>query len=75
MSAHHANYVCENTELNLWHTLTQDGTMTHDAKIRRAQYINKTTDIRNIFHFADPLEMLAAVDIDKYSGDHYGLML
>ena len=61
------------TALHLGHTLAQDGSMTHDAKIRRAQYIDKTTDIRNIFHFADPVQKLAAVD--KYCGDHYGVML
>ena len=61
------------TALHLGHTLSQDGTMTQDARIRRAQYIDKTTDIRDTFHFADPVQMLAAVD--KYAGDHYGLML
>ena len=61
------------TALHLGHTLAQDGTMNQDAKIRRAQYIDRTTDIRNMFHFANPSQMLAAVD--KYVGDHYGVML
>ena len=61
------------TALHLGHTLAQDGTMKQDAKIRRAQYIDRTTDIRDMFHFAKADQMLAAVD--KYAGDHYGLML
>ena len=55
------------------HTLAQDGTMVHDAKIRRAQFIDKSTDIREMFHFAKPEQKLAAVV--KYCGDHYGVML
>ena len=47
------------TALHLGHTLAQDGTMTHDAKIRRAMYIDKTTDIRYVFDFADPVQKLA----------------
>ena len=61
------------TALHLGHTLAQDGSMSQDARIRRAQYIDRTTDIRDTFRFADPKQMLAAVD--KYAGDHYGLML
>ena len=47
--------------------------MARDAKIRRAQYIDRTTDVRTMFHFANPEQMLAAAD--KYCGDHYGVML
>ena len=61
------------TALHLGHTLSQDGTMAQDAKIRRAQYIDRTTDVRTMFHFANPEQMLAAAD--KYCGDHYGVML
>ena len=61
------------TALHLGHTLAQDGTMNQDAKIRRAQYTDRTTDIQNMFHFANPAQMLAAAD--KYVGDHYGVML
>ena len=61
------------TALHLGHTLSQDGTMAQDAKIRRAQYIDRTTDVRTMFHFASPEQMLAAAD--KYCGDHYGVML
>ena len=61
------------TAVHLGHTLAQDGTMTQDARIRRAQFIDRTTNIRDTFHFADRAQMLAAVD--KYAGDHYGVML
>ena len=61
------------TAVHLGHTLAQDGTMVHDAKIRRAQYIDKTTDVRQMFHFAAPEQLLSAVI--KYCGDHYGTML
>ena len=61
------------TAAHLGHTLAQDATMTHDARIRRAEYIDRTTDIRNTFNFADPVQVLSAVD--KYCGDHYGTML
>ena len=61
------------TALHLGHTLAQDGSMKQDARIRRAQYIDRTTDIRDTFNFADPAQMLAAVE--KYAGDHYGVML
>ena len=61
------------TGVHLGHTLAQDGSMNQDAKIRRAQYIDRTTDIRDTFHFAEPVQKLAAVD--KYCGDHYGVVL
>ena len=47
--------------------------MTHDAKICHAWYIDKKIDIRNVFHFADPMQKLVAVD--KYCGDYNGFML
>ena len=47
--------------------------MIQDCKVKRAQYIDKTVDIRNTFSFANPTQILTA--IEKYTGDHYGAML
>ena len=47
--------------------------MIHDCKAKRAQYIDQTVDIRNTFGFADPVQVLTAMD--RYAGDHYGAML
>ena len=47
--------------------------MTQDCMAKRAQYIDKTVDIRNMFGFADPRQVLTAVD--KYASDYYGDML
>ena len=47
-----------------------------DSKIivlKRAQYINTSVDIRDIFSFAEPQQVLQAVN--KYVGHHYGSML
>ena len=61
------------TCLHLGHILAQDGTMVHDCKAKRAQYIDKTVDIRTAFKFADPVQVLTAMD--RYVGNHYGSML
>ena len=61
------------TCLHLGHILSQDGSMTQDCLSKRAQYIDKTVDIRNMFSFADPRQVLTAVD--KYASDYYGAML
>ena len=47
--------------------------MIQDCQSKRAQYIDKTVDIRNTFSFADPTQVLTAVD--KYASNHYGAML
>ena len=44
-----------------------------DAKIKRADFIDKTVNIRETFSFALPAQVIQA--IDKYCGDHYGGML
>ena len=61
------------TAVHLGHTIAQDGTMTHDAKNRRYNYIDKTIEIRNTFSFAHPKQILA--EVTKYCGDHYGILL
>ena len=55
---------------HLGHTLHQSGSMETDIRIKRAQYIDKTCDIRNTFCWAEPSQIIKAGDI--YAGDHYG---
>ena len=47
--------------------------MVQDCNSKRAQYIDKTVDIRKTFSFADPTQVLTAVE--KYASNHYGAML
>ena len=60
------------TATHLGHELSQDGTMTTDIRIKRAKFIDKSTEIRETFSFADPVQVLQAVNI--YCCDHYGSM-
>ena len=61
------------TCLHLGHILAQDGTMAHDCREKRANYIDQTVDIWTTFGFANPEQVLSA--IDKYGGDYYGTMM
>ena len=61
------------TAAHLGNELTQACTMEQDCKIKRAEYIDKTVNIRETFSFAEPSQILQA--IEKYCGDHYGAML
>ena len=62
-----------NSAEHLGHTLHKDCTMDMDARIKRAAYIDKTSDIRNIFSFAHPVQILKAGQV--YCSDAYGFML
>ena len=44
--------------------------MEHDAKVKWAQFISKSTEIRETFSFASPVEVLRAVKV--FAGDLYG---
>ena len=44
--------------------------MEHDASVKRAEFIGKSTDIRETFAFASPVEVIRAVKV--FSGDLYG---
>ena len=54
---------------HLGHTLHQSCTMDQDIRINRAQYIEKTTEIRNTFSWAHTSQKLKASNI--YVGDFY----
>ena len=47
--------------VHLGHELHQLGNMEHDAKVRRAIFIQNSTNIREIFGFAHPAQVLQAV--------------
>ena len=47
--------------------------MEKDSKFKRTQFIDKSTDIREMFAFAHPLQILQTVNI--YSAHFYGAML
>ena len=58
------------TASHLGHELHESGGMDHDASTKRAQFISKSTDIRETFNFASPVEILQAVKV--FAGDMYG---
>ena len=62
-----------NSAEHLGHTLHKDCTMDLDARQKRAQFIDKTSDLRGIFNFAHPEQILKAGQV--YASDLYGFML
>ena len=55
---------------HLGHELHESGSMDHDTRVKRAEFISKSTDIRETFSFASPVEVLKAVKV--FAGDLYG---
>ena len=55
---------------HLGHILHESGTMDQDIRAKRATFINESTQIRETFSFASPVEVLSAVK--TYVGSHYG---
>ena len=53
----------------LGHELHESGTLEYDAKLKRAQFINQSLEVRETFSFASPVEILRALNI--YLGSHY----
>ena len=45
----------------------------HDAAVKRARFIDKTVELREVFSFALPSQVIRAVQI--YASDCYGVML
>ena len=56
--------------VHLKHHLHEDGTLSHDIDVKQAEYIGKTVELREMLHFASPVEVLAATNI--YCSDYYG---
>ena len=58
---------------HLGHTLHEDCTMEEDARAKRMAFITDSTDIREMFAWAHPMQVLQAISV--YSTSFYGSML
>lgn len=58
---------------HLGHLLHQSCSLEHDAAVKRARFIDKTVELREVFSFALPSQVMRAVQI--YASDCYGVML
>ena len=58
---------------HLGHELHQDCTMDMDIRMKRAAFIKKSSEVRTMFKFALPTQVLNAISI--YSAHFYGAML
>ena len=61
------------TAAHLGHQLSQECDMESDAKAKRMDFIEKSTDIREGFSFAHPVQVLTAVT--TYTAHFYGAMV
>ena len=61
------------TATHLGHELHQSGMMEHDAKIKRAEFISRSVELRETFGFASPVEIQGALKV--YCSSFYGSML
>ena len=61
------------TATHLGHELHESGIMEHDAKVKRAEFIDKSVEVRETFQFASPVEVLQALKV--YCSSFYGSML
>ena len=59
--------------VHLGHELHESGLMDHDAAIKRAQFIDKSVQVRNMFGWASPVDILRALRI--HCTAFYGSML
>ena len=59
--------------VHLGHELHESGKMDHDAKVKRAEFISKSVELRETFGFASPVEVLQAHKL--YCSSFYGSML
>ena len=58
---------------HLGNMLTEQGNMDHDAEIKRARFIQSSVEIREVFKFAAPQEIVKSLKI--YSSSFYGCNL
>ena len=61
LNGHDLPWVVKGTHLG--HELHQSCNMDYDAKCKRSAFIDKSTDIREMFSFAHPDQVLSAVNI------------
>ena len=55
---------------HLGHELHETGEMEYDARVKRGQFITNSLEVREIFSFASPMEIIAALKL--YSTSFYG---
>ena len=58
------------TATHLGHELHESGTMEFDTRVKRAQFISNSLEVRELFSFASPLEILTAQKV--YTCSFYG---
>ena len=58
---------------HLGHELHESGNMDHDAVIKRAQFIHKSVEVRTLFNWAAPCDILRSLKL--YCTAFYGSML
>jgi hypothetical protein len=56
--------------LHLGHILHESDSLNQDVRVKRANFIEESTKVRETFGFASPTEVLKAVKV--YVGSHYG---
>ena len=71
LSGHYLPWV--QSAVHLGHELHEAGDMNHDAVVKRAQFIQKSVEIRTMFHWAAPADVLQA--LKTYCSAYYGSML
>ena len=59
--------------VHLGHELHESGLMDHDAVVKRAQFINSSVEMRSMFDWAAPTDVLKALKL--YCSAFYGCML
>ena len=57
----------------LGHELHESGTMDHDAVVKRAQFIDMSVEVRSMFSWAAPADILKV--LKTYCSAFYGSML
>ena len=58
---------------HLGHELHQDCNMNMDIRMKRAQFIKNSSDVRDLFSFALPSQVLNAIQV--YTSHFYGSMI
>ena len=61
------------TATHLGHELHQTCSMSYDIKCKKGKFISDSIEIRETFDFADPVQVLKAIQV--YCGHSYGAML
>ena len=55
------------TATHLGHELHETGTMDYDTRVKNTQFISNSLEIREVFNFASPAEILVAIKVSTCS--------